>query len=97
MKNYPEGAPVNLTFTTPLKVPPFLIKSIKGTHECGTAITEWVVDDPQQKNDNLKLTIDASTKVNTPSAVISPILQNLNVILLRCYMYRLIIIVQFHH
>ncbi|HEX2958146.1 MAG TPA: peptidoglycan-binding protein [Chitinispirillaceae bacterium] len=62
IKNYPEGAPVTFDIYDNSESTPLLIKSIKGTHEGGTATAEWIVEDPQQKGDNLKLAIEASAR-----------------------------------
>ncbi len=62
IKNFPEGAPVTFDVYDVTDGTPFLIKSVKGNNNGGTATAEWVVEDPQQKGEALKLAFEASAK-----------------------------------
>ncbi|HEX2959421.1 MAG TPA: hypothetical protein VHO70_21480 [Chitinispirillaceae bacterium] len=78
IKNFPEGAPVTFDVYDISDGTPFLIKSVKGNNNGGTATAEWVVEDPQQKGESLKLAFEASARSKYSERIDIPLLQKLN-------------------
>lgn len=59
IKNYPEGATVTFDVFDTSGASPFRIKTVNGKNVSGVGKGEWVVDDPNDQGEDLKLAFEA--------------------------------------